>query len=343
MEQWVLAASRWSRPGGVAVLSGTDGAAGPSRVRPDVMRRWASRCADPGLDRLARDWFPTRDADRRDGGGGRGPSHSPPVASMGVLDASLAVLRPGWDDAGDLLAVDHRDLAAGGTRLHLLARDRGVLAGLWPSRIGGPSRPVRWHAGVGGEIYEWAIGPKSGASLRSALLLADRGLAILAEQTPAGAAAALELPLAPGVTAEPDGPAGYGVVRLRLARGATAIALSIDPATPLDLNRDGRIGIAPATDANAGRSWRAVVLAWGDALTRRPPIVRPLTVTERGRVCRPSVARAVRLGWASESLVIYRGLGPPGQRAVLGHPTTSRFLIGRFDREGRVEPIVRVD
>jgi hypothetical protein len=345
VERWLLAASRWSRPGGEPLLrQERPGPSTPGKATPSLMRRWASRCIDPGLDRLARDWFPEKGQEKR-----KGPSHAPPVASMGALDVSLAVLRPGWGPSGDILAIDHRFPNHGGTLLDLRARDRAVLAGTWPSPPGPAlSRPRLWHAGVGGELYEWAIGPKARPSVRSVLLLADRGLALIAEQAPSGGAPSgcgpMELPLAPGVTAEPlegrDNAPGL-VARLRLPRGGSALAISIDPIAPLDLALPGLL--RARTTPPPRSAWRAIVLVWGDALSRMTPVVRPLTVTERGQVCRPDQAVAVRLGWASEGLVIYRSIGPTGQRAVLGHPTTSRFLLGSFNRDGRLQPILKVD
>jgi hypothetical protein len=53
---------------------------------------------------------------------------------------------------------------------------------------------------------------------------------------------------------------------------------------------------------------------------------------------------AVRVAWGSaESLVIYRSLARPALRALLGHQTSARFLVGLFSKDGRVEPIIKVD
>jgi hypothetical protein len=55
-------------------------------------------------------------------------------------------------------------------------------------------------------------------------------------------------------------------------------------------------------------------------------------------------AVAIRVSWGrDEHLVIYRSLVKPATRAFLGHQTTARFLVGLFNKEGEVAPLLRVD
>jgi hypothetical protein len=72
---------------------------------------------------------------------------------------------------------------------------------------------------------------------------------------------------------------------------------------------------------------------------------RTLTVTEKSQACPPDVAFGARISWGvgQEGLLIYRSLARPALRAVLGHQTKARFLIGRFTEDGDVEPLLTLD
>ena len=69
-------------------------------------------------------------------------------------------------------------------------------------------------------------------------------------------------------------------------------------------------------------------------------------MAEKSRVCPASSAFAARISWGRgpvETLLVYRSLGPPAVRSVLGHQTGARFLVALFSEDGRVKPIVKLD
>jgi hypothetical protein len=73
---------------------------------------------------------------------------------------------------------------------------------------------------------------------------------------------------------------------------------------------------------------------------------RRLTVSETSRVCTPDVAQAYRVSWGvDETLVVYRGLAHAASRSFLGHQTkaATRWLVGDFDREGNIKPLLTLD
>ncbi len=85
-------------------------------------------------------------------------------------------------------------------------------------------------------------------------------------------------------------------------------------------------------------------MTWDAKRKRQRASWRVLTVAENTRICDPDRAFAARVRWGKdETLVIYRSLGPPALRSFLGHRTRARFLLGRFTREGIVEPLVSLD
>jgi hypothetical protein len=87
-----------------------------------------------------------------------------------------------------------------------------------------------------------------------------------------------------------------------------------------------------------------VLVSWDAARNRRALHWRALTVAEKSRACPPGVAFGARVSWGrGETLLVYRSLGPPALRSVLGHQTRARFLVGLFTPDGDVEPLVKVD
>jgi hypothetical protein len=85
-------------------------------------------------------------------------------------------------------------------------------------------------------------------------------------------------------------------------------------------------------------------VSWDPLRNRQTIRWRILSVAERSRVCRPETAFGARISWGrDETLLIYRSLARPTLRSVLGYQTCARFLVARFDQEGNVVPIVKID
>jgi len=41
--------------------------------------------------------------------------------------------------------------------------------------------------------------------------------------------------------------------------------------------------------------------------------------------------------------LIYRSLGQPGNRTLLGHNLSTEMLVARFDKSGEVEPLIEIE
>ncbi|MBI1344777.1 hypothetical protein GC163_00660 [bacterium] len=71
---------------------------------------------------------------------------------------------------------------------------------------------------------------------------------------------------------------------------------------------------------------------------------KKLTVSESGRVCPPDLAAGYRWRIGADQFLLYRSLKPAKMpRAVLGHHTANGLVVGRFDKQGDVEPVVMVE
>lgn len=338
LEPWVRAALRFSRPDGSAIF-------GPEVVPADrarVLHALTGRLSDPGLETVARWWFPSR---RPRTSLAAAP---PPLPAFSAGRVPLAVLRSNWRRDGDLLAIDHR---RGPTRLELLGAGRRWIGPQWTTAPdAGPARLVRWMSTPEADLAEWAYREGPHRVIRSAILLRGRRLAILAEgreSTRGPASARIELDLPPVVEARMI----PGIPQARLSRRGgvadlvAAGLLGPDDLTPADSVRISGPSLIVEGPGNGRRSWLPLVISWDPRRSRKAPRGRRLTVTQRGRHCAPDVAFASRLAWgrADDALILYRSLAPPAQRCFLGHATTARLLIARFTKRGDLVPLLTVE
>ena len=111
--------------------------------------------------------------------------------------------------------------------------------------------------------------------------------------------------------------------------GSTTNRLRIEPAG-LEIQQRGRGLFAPLfIDFDPAR--RSKALTW-----------RSLTVAESLHTVASDVAVAFRIQIGKEQWAIYRSIAKPANRTFLGQNLTCEFLVGQFDTEGDVEPIIEV-
>ena len=301
-------------------------------VLPEVLRFWGERLE--GVEAVSRT---------------AGTSRSHALAETGPSpERPLAILRSGRPGRGDSLAIDHRD-SRRPCRLELAALGRIWLGPTWEAEsVVGPTRTTRWQVGPEAELLEWTFRTATARVTRTALLLRRWNAALLGEQVEGAAPeATFRVGLGGGVDARVavDG----RTWKLRASGGRTALAIPLGlPPLPCpedlgSLNVEGE-GLVLRQRGPERRRWLPLLLAWGPRPDRRPLTWQPLTVTDRGKVCAPEVAVAYRLAWSwDESLIVYRSLARPALRAAIGHQIKAAFLIGRFGRDGKLDPILEVD
>ncbi|HEY3966413.1 MAG TPA: hypothetical protein VGM05_17765 [Planctomycetaceae bacterium] len=87
-----------------------------------------------------------------------------------------------------------------------------------------------------------------------------------------------------------------------------------------------------------------VIFDWHPRHRRAAADWRSLTVSEPGRIVSPCGAAGHRLRIGIDQLLIFRGLAATHEpRAVLGQHTWFETLIGRFDSDGELEPIMATE
>ena len=344
-EGWFRELLRFSRPDGSTAFAPPDASKGGRKA--GFFRGWAERLSDPGLSTVVDWWFP------RPAHGRHAP---PPLPADARPDRPLAVLRANWMRDGDFVTVDHR--AVGGTTLfELYGLGIRWLGPAWGSgTITEPAkraRPTLWLSQSSADVAEWTFRVGPARVTRTAVLLRGRRLALVAEQWDGpGDPGELRLDLPEGIEAGPipeSDSRGLALTSLRKRGAARVFPIGL-PATAYPTERgsfsvDGRVlSLRQAATPGRRRAWRVLLVSWEPRRNRQPVRWRTLTVSESSRACPADVAFGARVTWGrNETLLIYRSLAPPAVRAVLGHQTRARFLVGLFSREGEVEPLVKVD
>jgi hypothetical protein len=278
-------------------------------------------------------------------------THSAWRGSNRVLD----VLRPGWTVRDDLLVIDHRD-AKSGCRLELFGAGRSWLGPLWTTNAAcaaiSPPKPQAWVWDPSGMLAEWSYRAGEARITHSALILSGRSLALLSMlieyRPPAPAMTGMSILLPPGIVPGPiEGSRGM-ILRPRTSRGSAQVLPIGLPSLPYATDRGALLKQDDALVLNQAatgrRCWLPLLVSWDAKRGRKIPHWRILSVSERSRNVAPDRAYAVRVSWGrNETYVIYRSFAKPAPRAFLGHQTTARLMVGLFNPDGVVEPILKVD
>lgn len=106
-----------------------------------------------------------------------------------------------------------------------------------------------------------------------------------------------------------------------------------------------------ACDANSltfdmpitGGAFLPIVFDWHPDRQNSPADWRTLTVTDEGRRVDPHEAGGYRLRVGSYQLLLYRSLQEKQLRSVLGYHTGHETVMGRFDSDGDVHPLLLVE
>ena len=324
-------ALRFTRPDGSVAFS-PEGAV-DDRARS--IRSLAVALGDVGIATVVRWWYGKRGLSSSDG--------PPPLPAFGDLSRPLAMLRADWGKTGDSLAVDARDPAV--PRVELCVGGRPVVGPTWPGTHG-PARMRLWLTSSTADCAEWSVGTGGARIVRTAILLRNRGLAILAQQSaPTSEGGCSQIAL------------GEAVATRRIARSRAlmlkpggggpptcAIPLALDPEGGGSFVADGGALSLRAPAAVGSQVWLPILFSWDKDRVRKTARWRLLTVSEKGRICPSDRAFAARVSWGSgDGLIVYRSLAKPATRTFLGHQTTARLFVGLFSSEGNVTPLLYVE
>ena len=268
--------------------------------------------------------------------------------------AETAVLRTKWDSTSDVVALTYNDRRL---RSEFVVGGKVIWSGEMQPVVSLDGRPlspqsdweeVCWESDYDANYIELEMELESGCRLQRQILLAraDRFLLIadaLNTARPGKMEIRNALPLADGVslaTAEQSHEAFLHTSK----RVASVLPLSL-PEWRVDRNL-GTIVADRAEFTQLGQGgglYAALFIDFEPARQRFPLTWRQLTVAESLRILTPDQAVAYRIQVGKRQWVVYRSIGPTGNRTFLGQNLTSEFLVARFDRSGELTNLIEIE
>jgi hypothetical protein len=279
-----------------------------------------------------------------------------PPASLHCEESLLAVLRRGWNRDDERLVVR---FAKQSCDIELVSSGCLTMSGTWQiqvSRQGCPLEPISdwesicWHSDADVDYLELQIKLAEDVIVQRHLVLAreDRFL-LLADAVLGSQIGGLEycgiVPLAAGVEFRPDDETREG-----LLTPGRPLAQVLPLALP-EWRSDARIGQLIATarglelhqETERRQLFAPLFIDLDRGRFRRRLTWRTLTVAESLQPAPPDRAVGYRVALGREQWLVYRSLGPVGNRTLLGHNLSTETLVARFGNDGEVTPIIEIE
>jgi hypothetical protein len=271
--------------------------------------------------------------------------------------ARLAVIRSDWTATATTITIAHH---APLPQLDVTISGQPVLHGPWgiDLRVGSSAIElaeewacVCWESQPEADYAELQMtGPGKLRVERLILLSREDHFLMLADSVsgaPAGPLAIqTRLPLVPGITGSFD--AGLRAGRFESDKAKVRVfplALPHDTvqSTPHRCTIDQGELVLEQQGLGQGL-FAPIIIDFHPNRRRKDSFWRKLTVTEDSRPVANDVAAAYRWKLGTEQWLVYRSLKKPKlPRAALGYHTGNGFAIGRFDKNGDVDPILMVE
>ncbi len=282
-----------------------------------------------------------------------------PDASLESAWSSLAVLASGWTPAAPRLSVA---FAEEPLQLELAAGGRKIFAGQWTMETVcdgqsispiGAWQELAWQSDKKCDFLELGVELAEGVQLERQIVLSKRdNVLLVADIVTAKDDAshklrhAFHLPLARRVAWLPETETRDGVLLAEKQRTAV-LPLGLhewrcDPRGGTLVSENGRLTLA---ETASGRSlYCGLVLDLDPARSKKPRTWRQLTVSEMLKVVPRDIAVGFRAQSGGDQWLVYRSLGKPGNRTVLGQNISSEFYAGRFkEKDGLVAEWVEIE
>lgn len=273
--------------------------------------------------------------------------------------SAWAMLRNYWSDASNLLVVTwNGDLPV----LSLSALGKQLFEGRWDFSLtvngkvlsgDGEWSVLCWNSDEDADYLELHMELESGYSLeRQILLPRNQHFVFLSDIVTGTETANIEyssiLPVTPGIAGSLDGETHELKLKTKgLSARVFPIGLSQDrdffqPGS-LTLNDQNQLVLHQQVSAS-NALYAPLIIDWEPELKRKAADWTCLTVSEGGKISARDEASGHRLRIGAHQLLVYRSL-KKGEvsRAVLGHNTHYETVIGRFDTDGELTPLLFVE
>ncbi|MCH8828964.1 MAG: hypothetical protein IID45_05240 [Planctomycetes bacterium] len=271
--------------------------------------------------------------------------------------AELAVLRSDWSISADSLVVAHD---AEYPRIELAAMGVPLFSGVWEIELtvagerletGGKWSCSCWFSDADADFIELQHQCDDGLCIDRQILLSRKNHFVLLADCVSGAPFearidyASRLPLAGEISVNADVP-----TRECRLNGDGIRARAFPLALPSDrvLSAPGEFGkkgdhLELRQSAISGL-YAPLIIDWSPRRKRSAAQWRTLTVSEDGEKLTSEKAAGHRIRLGNHHLLVYRAVTTSEKsRTVLGHHTLHETVIGRFNSNGEIEPILLVE
>lgn len=272
--------------------------------------------------------------------------------------SAIASMRNYWSDSSNLLVTtwnsDLPELSLSATGKLLIEGDWGFSLTADDNAISGDGEwsCICWHSDEDADYLELQMDLESGYKLeRQVLLPRNQHFAFLSDIVTGTETANLEyrsvIPISSGII----GSLREGTHELQLkTKGLSARVFPIGLPQERDFFQSGSLTLDDQNQlvlhqASLGNALYApLIIDWEPELKRKPADWASLTVSEGGKISARDEASGHRLRIGAHQLLVYRSLKKgENSRAVLGHNTNYESVIGRFDKNGDVSPLLFVE
>ncbi|HEY3394753.1 MAG TPA: hypothetical protein VGK58_18755 [Lacipirellulaceae bacterium] len=281
-----------------------------------------------------------------------------PKPSLDSDWSGISVLAAGWSQSAPRLAVAYADDPI---RIDLSARGQSLFAGTWsietecdgkPAQVAGEWENLCWQSDKHCDYLELSVPLSEGLRLERQLLLAHEDQVLyLADIVVSidGRARRIKhsfgLPLVENVILRPEADTRDGLLRAGGFRAAVLpLALPewrIDPRGGTLSEEQGRLVL---TQESTGRAMCCpLFFDLKPKRSKKERTWRQLTVAEWMEVLPRDVAVGFRAQSGGRQWLIYRSLGPTGNRTVLGHNIAGEFCAGRFRPSGKFKEWLEIE
>jgi hypothetical protein len=272
--------------------------------------------------------------------------------------SGISVLAAGWSMSAPRLAVAYADDPIG---IELSARGESLLSGTWnietecdgkPAQVAGEWENLCWLSDKHCDYLELSVRLSEGLRLERQLLLArDDEVLYLADIVVSVDGRArrikhsISLPLVKEVAWQPESQTRDGLLRAGETQAAVLpLALPewrVDPRGGTLSEENGQLVLS---QESSGRAMCCPLFF--DLKPKRSAkerTWRQLTVAEWMEVLPRDVAVGFRAQSGRRQWLIYRSLGPTGNRTVLGHNIAGEFCAGRFRPNGNFKEWLEIE
>lgn len=273
--------------------------------------------------------------------------------------SALALMRNYWSDAANLLAVSWNGELP---ELSLSAMGKSLLGGSWDFSLtvdgkeitgDGEWSSVCWNSDEDADYLELQMDLESGYTLeRQILLPRNQHFVFLSDIVTGTETTNLEyrsvIPVTLGIAGALDDETHEMVLK---TKGLSARVFPIGLPQERDFFQPGSLTLNDQSQlvlhqqvSEANGLYAPLIIDWEPGLKRKPADWASLTVSEGGNISARDEASGHRLRIGKHQLLVYRSLKKGAQaRAVLGHHTNYESVIGRFDTDGDLMPLLYVE